>query len=234
MPKKGMFLVIEGTDGSGKGEQTRRLVERLQEEGYPVATFDFPRYGQPSAWFVEQYLNGAFGELREVSPKTASLFYALDRYAAGPEIRAALAAGKVVISNRYVASNLGHQGSKMEKDERRKFFDWNVELEYEANGIPRPDLNLILHVDAGVAQKLVDQKAERRHLNGKKRDLHEADLDHLRRTEETYREIAGAFPEYFATVECMAGDRLRSPEEVHEIVWSVVKERILQETVNRT
>ncbi len=234
MLKKGMFLVIEGTDGSGKGEQTRRLVERLQVEGHPVATFDFPRYGQPSAWFVEQYLNGTFGELREVNPKTASFFYALDRYAAGPEIRAALAEGKVVISNRYVASNLGHQGSKMEKGERKRFFDWNVELEYETNGIPRPDLNLILHVDADVAQKLVDRKAERQHLNGKKRDLHEADLDHLERTEETYREIAETFPEYFTTVECMAGDRLRSPEEVHEMVWNVVKERILQETINRT
>ncbi len=234
MSKKGVFLVIEGTDGSGKGEQTRRLLERLQSEGHLVATFDFPRYGQSSAWYVEQYLNGTFGELREVHPKTASLFYAMDRYAAGPEIRAAIAEGKVVISNRYVASNLGHQGSKMEEGERKKFFDWDVDLEYEINGIPRPDLNIILHVPAGVAQALVDKKAERQYLNGKKRDLHEADLDHLERTEKTYREIAETFPEYFVMVECMDGERLRSPEEVHEMVWNVVKERITREAaINR-
>src|SRR3989344_4817774 len=101
-----MFLVVEGTDGSGKAEQTRRLTERLTEEGVPLAVFDFPRYGNPSCWFVERYLNGDFGGLNDVDPKTASLFYALDRYAAAPEIRPALAEGKTIISNHHARSNL--------------------------------------------------------------------------------------------------------------------------------
>src|SRR3989344_5283279 len=112
MSKRGKFIVIEGTDGSGKGEQTLRLVKRLKNTGYNVVSFDFPRYSEPSSWFVVEYLKGAFGTLKEINPRTASLFYALDRYAAAPQIRSAIKAGKIVISNRYVASNLGHQGSK--------------------------------------------------------------------------------------------------------------------------
>ena len=52
----GTFIVIDGTDGSGKGTQTTRLVERLKAEGRDVVMFDFPRYGKSSAHFVEKYL----------------------------------------------------------------------------------------------------------------------------------------------------------------------------------
>src|SRR5580698_5506947 len=139
----GKFIVIEGTDGSGKGEQTIRLVKRLKDSGMAVAPFDFPRYAEPSAWFVSRYLNGKFGTITEVGPKTASLFYALDRYAAAPDIRAALAAGTIAVSNRYVGSNLGHQGSKFDDPaERQEYFKWNYDLEYVINGIPKPDLNI--------------------------------------------------------------------------------------------
>ncbi len=222
-----MFIVIEGTDGSGKAEQTRRLMERLAKENIPLAVFDFPRYGNPSCWFVEQYLNGHFGGLNDIDPKTASLFYALDRYAAAPEIRAALTEGKVVVSNRYVASNLGHQGSKMENEtDRQKYFEWDRELEYNVNGLPRPELNIILHVPAETAQKLVDKKVARQYIGGKKRDIHETDLGHLQRSEASYMHLARLYPEEFTLVECMDGDRLMSPEEIHEKVWQIVQKRL--------
>ena len=191
----GKFIVIEGTDGSGKGEQTIRLVKRIKDSGKEVSPFDFPRYHEPSSWFINEYLNGRLGTLKEIHPKTASLFYALDRYAAAPTIRAALDKNNIVISNRYVASNLGHQGSKYDDpNERKKYFEWNYDLEYTINGIPKPDLNIILHVPAEIAQALVDKKLERQYLGGKKRDLHEADISHLKRTEETYRQLAELFP----------------------------------------
>lgn len=224
MPVKGKFLVIEGTDGSGKGEQTSRLVKRIQESGATVAPFDFPRYAEPSAWFVSQYLNGNFGTLEEVGPKTASLFYALDRYAAARDIRAALEEGKVAISNRYVASNLGHQGSKFsDPEERKKYFTWNYDLEYGVNKIPKPDLNIILHVPARMAQELVDKKNQRQYLGDKKRDLHETDLGHLERTEEVYRQLAALYPEDFTLVECVENGNLLTIEQVHEKVWSIAR-----------
>ncbi len=219
----GKFIVIEGTDGSGKGEQTIRLVKRLKDSGQMVIPFDFPRYTEPSAWFVSQYLNGSFGTIEEVGPKTGSLFYALDRYAAAPEIRKALDQGAIIVSNRYVGSNLGHQGSKFsDVEERRKYFEWNYDLEFNINKIPKPDLSIILHVPAAIAQELVDKKTERQYLGGKKRDLHETDLGHLQRTEQVYNELAELFPKDFTVIECAPNGKLLSIDEVHEKVWDVV------------
>jgi dTMP kinase len=220
----GKFIVIEGTDGSGKGEQTIRLVKRIKDLGIEIEPFDFPRYTEPSAWFVSQFLNGNFGTIDQVGPKTASLFYALDRYAAAPGLRAAIAAGKVVISNRYVASSLAHQGSKFDDSAaRREYFTWNSDLEYGINGIPRPDLNIILHVPAAIAQELVDKKVERQYLGGKKRDLHETDLNHLKKTERVYNELAETFPGEFTIIECVENGRLLSIDEVHEKVWAIAR-----------
>lgn len=218
----GKFIVIEGTDGSGKGEQTVRLAKRMKDSGMTVAPFDFPRYAEPSAWFVSQFLNGNFGTIDEVGPKTASLFYALDRYAAAPEIRKALTESDVVISNRYVASSLGHQGSKYDDvNERKKYFEWNNDLEYGINGIPKPDLNIILHIPAEIAQALVDKKMERQYLSGKKRDIHEADIHHLKRAEETYKQLAELYPSDFTVVECVENGQLLSIDAVHEKVWAI-------------
>jgi dTMP kinase len=221
----GKFIVIEGTDGSGKGEQTIRLVKRLKDSGVAVTPFDFPRYTEASAWFVSQYLNGSFGTIEEVGPHTASLFYALDRYAAAPGIRAALAKNEVVVSNRYVGSNLGHQGSKFsDADERKKYFEWNHDLEFNINKIPKPDLNIILHVPADIAQQLVDKKVERQYLGGgKKRDLHETDLGHLQRTEEVYQQLAALFPKDFTVIECVENGKLLSIDQVHEKVWDTAQ-----------
>jgi dTMP kinase len=66
--QKGMFIVIEGTDGSGKGTQFTKLVETLESNGQQVATFDFPQYEQQSSFFVKEYLNGKYGTADEVGP----------------------------------------------------------------------------------------------------------------------------------------------------------------------
>jgi dTMP kinase len=116
--KKGVFIVLEGTDGSGKGTQFRLLIERLKRDGIKHATFDFPQYGKPSAYFVEQYLRGSYKGISAVSPKKGSLFYALDRFAANDELRDALAKCEIVLSNRFTASNMGHQGAKMKTTQR--------------------------------------------------------------------------------------------------------------------
>ncbi len=222
--KKGKFIVIEGTDGSGKTEQTVRLVSRLRQSGFDLSVFDFPRYSEPSSYFVQEYLNGRFGTLEEINPHTASLFYALDRYAASRDIRSALEEGKTVISNRYVGSNLGHQGSKFGKEEERKsYFSWDYDLEYKVNGIPKPDLNIVLFVPPEVAQSLVDRKVERQYLGGKKRDLHETDLNHLKRTHEVYRELVRLYPGDFVAVECVENEKLLTIEEIHEKVWEEVR-----------
>jgi dTMP kinase len=52
-----MFVVIDGIDGSGKGTQVEILRKHFESLGKKVKILDYPRYGNPSAFFVEKYLN---------------------------------------------------------------------------------------------------------------------------------------------------------------------------------
>src|SRR3989344_1407856 len=142
--QRGKFIVIDGTDGSGKATQTNLLLEELKTSGYEVEMTDFPQYGTKSAGLIEEYLNGKYGK---VGPEAASIFYAIDRFDASFKVRQWLDEGKIVISNRYVTANAGHQGGKIDDyHDRVKFFRWLDNLEYKIFAIPKPDLNVILHM----------------------------------------------------------------------------------------
>lgn len=228
--RQGRFIVIDGTDGAGKTTQFKLLQDTLKESGYEVETADFPQYGQKSAGAVEEYLNGKYGQ---VNPYASSIFYAVDRFDASFKIRTWLEEGKIVVSNRYVTASAGHQGGKIEEESQRvQFFKWLDQLEYNIFGIPKPDLNIILHVPAEIAQQLVDQKdvSMRAYADGKKRDIHEADLNHLKNAERVYLQIAGLFPNT-KLVECMDGERLMNPQEVHNKVWELVRRIALKGVV---
>lgn len=221
---KGKFIVIEGTDGSGKGTQFKELIKRLTNQKVDFETFDFPQYGQPSAYFVEKYLNGDYGAPDDIGPYRGSTYYAMDRYQASFKMREALESGKWVIANRYVGSNMGHQGGKIADDaERKKYFAWLDDFEFTIMGIPKPDLNVVLHMPADQAQKLVDQKSQREYLGNKKRDIHEDDLNHLQNAEKVYIQICELFPDTFTKIECMDGDRLMSVAEVSDLIWQNVE-----------
>ena len=166
---QGKFIIIDGTDGSGKATQTKLLVERLKNEKHQVEMIDFPQYGQKSAGLVEEYLNGKYGSAQEVGPYRASIFYACDRYAASGQIKKWLTDGKIIICNRYVSSNMGHQAGKIaDLKERDKFLEWLFELEYNLFGIPKPDVNILLFMPPEIGQELVDQKGHRDYIGDKK------------------------------------------------------------------
>jgi len=218
----GLFIAIEGSDGSGKGTQFKLLVERLKADGYDVAAYDFPQYEHDSSHFVKQYLNGKYGTADALGPYTPSLFYALDRYEASHQMRQDLAAGKIVVSNRYVGSNMAHQATKFSNDEERvEFFKWLEQLEYEMLGIPKPDINAVLLVPAETAQGLIDQKAARDYTN-KKRDIHEADLSHLQRAVHCYKLLA-ATNDSFVAIDCTQNGQMLSIAHIQESLWNEIK-----------
>lgn len=221
---KGTFIVIDGTDGSGKGTQTTRLYDRLLCSGRDVLLVDFPRYGKTSAHFVERYLRGEYGELKDIDAYRASTFYALDRFDASFEIKAALDRGAIVVSNRYVSANKGHQMGKIKDlEERKKFLDWLNGFEYGTLGIPKPDVTILLHVPADIGFDLIAKKDERAYLNGKVRDIHENDRQHLHDAENAYLSLKELDTfENWNLIECMEADRLRSIEEVHEQIWNLI------------
>jgi dTMP kinase len=178
--EQGIFIVIEGADGSGKSTQFRLLHERLKAVGYDVEVFDFPRYEEPSSHFVRKYLNGEYGKAESITPYAASLFFALDRYEAAPIIRKALKQDKIVLANRFVGSNMAHQGGKFTNTgEQRGFFIWEDGLEFELLGIPRPTKNIFLRVPAEVSYELIARK-EKRSYTDKTRDEHEGNLERLK------------------------------------------------------
>lgn len=221
----GKLIVIDGTDGSGKGTQTKLLVERLKKEGYDIEIADFPRYGQKSAALVEEYLNGKFGSPQEVGAYRASIFYACDRYAASFEIKQWLTQGKIIISNRYVSSNMGHQAGKIQDlNERDKFLNWLEDLEYNLFAIPRPDLNLLLYMPPAIGQQLVDQKESRDYVNGKKRDIHEADLQHLIDASQAYLYVAQKYQ--WEVIDCAPDNQLRTIEDISEEIYQTIKNHL--------
>lgn len=218
----GKLIVIDGIDGSGKWTQAELLLERLKSEGRDAVKIDFPKYGQKSAGLVENYLNGKYGSSEEVGPFVASFFYALDRYDSRAEMRQWLGDNKIIVSDRYVSANMGHQGAKfISSDERRKYFEWLAHYEYDIFGIPKPNLTIILHVPALTAQKLVAQKSARAYTEGKTHDLHEADLEHLKRAEQTYLEMCELFPNC-ELIECARNNELLSIQVIHELIWGKV------------
>ncbi len=217
--QKGKLIVLDGTDGAGKTTQTQMLVETLTQSGYQVEVADFPKYGSKSAGPLEEYLSGKYGQL---NPEASSIFYAVDRLDASQQLHQWLDEGKIVVSNRYVTANAGHQGGKIEdKADRLKFFKWLNNLEYNIFGIPKPDLNIILHVPAKVGQARVKTR-------GKKTDIHETDIKHLQNAEKVYLEIAGLFPNT-RLVECAEGEDMLSPTEVHNQVWEYVRRIALKD-----
>jgi dTMP kinase len=220
---QGKFVAIEGSDGSGKGTHTNLLVEWLGSRGCNVHMVDFPRYGEPSAYFVEQYLNGDFGSLASIDAYKASLFYALDRYAASFGIRSALQKGQIVIANRYVGSNMAHQGGKIQDPQaRRDYLKWLTQLEYETLGIPKPDLNIVLSMPPASSTKLIDQKGKRGYIKKGSRDIHEQDEGHLVRAYETFNELTETFPSDYLRLDCVEAGNLRSVYDIQEQIRSLV------------
>lgn len=218
---RGKFIVLEGTDGCGKGTQTELLIDYLKKKNIPVEKLDFPNYGHAGAYFVEQYLNGKYGSAQQVSAELASLFFAMDRFDLKTQILNSLEEEKIIVSNRYVSSNAGHQGGKIkDPKERQKFLDWLYNLEYEICGIPKPDYQIYLHIPAEIAQELVDKKSAREYLAGKKRDIHEEDKEHLKNAEESYNYLFEK-ESGWEKVECMNQNEILSVEEIHNKVISL-------------
>lgn len=226
---QGLFIVIEGSDGSGKGTQFTLISDKLKAQGYDIATYDFPQYDQPSSYFVREYLNGNYGSADELGAYTPSLFFALDRFQAAQSIKRDLAAGKIVLSNRFIGANLAHQGQKINDEaEKTRYYEWLYDLEFNILGIPKPDVNVVLLVPAAIAQQLVDQKAARSYTD-KKRDIHEADLNHLTRAVAAYEKLCQQFPEQFIAVQGVQDGELLPIPEVTDRIWEHIEPMLTRE-----
>lgn len=220
-----LIVNIEGIDGSGKGTQASRLLERLLDAGRTATKISFPRYTETSyGRKVADFLNGKFGQLSQVHPCLASLLYAGDRFESKHWLECQTATHEVVILDRYVASNMAHQGSKLEGTERSELIDWVERVEFGINGLPRPDICLLLDIPPAHAQSLIALKAPREYTDSAA-DIQEADTEHLQRTREAYLELARS-RSHWVIIKCLTQDSMRSADEIAAEVWNHVWPRI--------
>ena len=221
---KGQLIIIEGTDGSGKKTQAALLIERLKKEGRKAISKSFPQYGTKSAGPTEEFLSGKYGKPTEIDPYVSSVFYAVDRFDLSQELKNLLEADYIVILDRYVDSNVGHQGGKIKNSaEREKYVEWLYDFEYRIMNIPKPDLVLVLHVPAEFNEELISQKQT---LFAVEKN-HELGLEHLKNAESAYLWLAQKYPDDHKIVECMENGELLETEKIHEKVWNVIKHEVL-------
>lgn len=182
--KKGIFIVIDGIDGSGKGTQVELVKHELTKKGKRVALLDFPRYGEQSSFMVRKYLNGEYGSLQEIDAYKASIFYAIDRFDAKKDIEDKLLHNDVVISNRYVSANLIHQAAKLGTlAEVKTYLSWAQELEYGILGLPKPDKTILLAISPQASIAFVEQKQQREYIkNASQKDIHEIDEEFVKKS----------------------------------------------------
>jgi len=222
---QGKFIVIDGSDGSGKKTQADLLTRRLQKEGREVSLYDFPDYESFFGLMIGRYLNGEFGEADEVNPYLASLLYAGDRWQVSQRIKNDLAEGKIVIANRYIQSNMAYQSAKFKTDkDKNKYLDWLSQLEFQIYEITKPDIVIYLYVPYMISQQLVDKKSKRSYTD-LKRDIHEKDADFLARVEKSYLDLAEKNSEW-RKVDCIKNDELLSIEEIAVKIYEIMKEEI--------
>jgi dTMP kinase len=104
---KGIFICIEGLDGSGKSTQAKLLTKKLCKTGYP-AVFT----AEPSQGKIGKFIRKRLFEQKRLPTTVEALLFAADRIEhVQNTVIPALKEGKIVISDRYVYSSLAYQGS---------------------------------------------------------------------------------------------------------------------------
>lgn len=204
------FIVIEGLDGSGTTTQARLLQERLEREGQPALLTREPSDG-PIGVLIRQMLSmrvvlpAADGGVRPVTRETLALMFAADRLDhVESEIRPAIAAGRVPISDRYFHSSLVYQGDIDEQD--AVDYSWVRTLNERALV---PDVTFYLEATADLC--LTRLASRGRH------DIFETRTK-LERLERRYTEVMAMFEQ--AGHPIVRLDAAQPPEMLHDTIVS--------------
>lgn len=195
----GIFIDLEGLDGSGKTTQTELICKRLKDDGIDYRQIKLPDYESDSSILVRKYLTGDFGKnAGDVNAYAASVLYAADRFASytekwGEDYRS----GKLIFADRYTPANALYQMTKLDKADWDPFLQWLFDFEYEKIGIPAPDKVIFLDMPVEVSQRLMTSR-----YNGdeSKKDVHEANVEFLNACREAALYAADKYG--WSVVEC--------------------------------
>ncbi|MCU1266765.1 MAG: thymidylate kinase [Acidobacteria bacterium] len=209
----GTFITFEGIDGSGKSTHLRLLADHLVAQGYDVIATREPG-GTP----LGIRLRGALLDAQEhVDPLTELLVFAADRAQhVRILLRPALAADRIVLSDRYADATVAYQGAG------RGFSPQLIAeiVELATEGL-KPDLTLLfdLSVDEG------GNRTKRRVVEKQQSDRLDAeDVDFHTRVRDAYLKIAAAEPERVKIIKT-AGSVEETQERVKQIVTEFLEKR---------
>lgn len=212
----GKLIVFEGADGVGKNTQAKLLFKFLKSRKVAARFISFPRYNTSWGRQIRRYLLGDFGSLKDVDPYFVSMLYAGDRMAAAGEIREWLENGKIVICDRYCASNIGHQAARLKTlSEKRRYIDWLENLEYKENKIAKEDLVILLQMPLISSTGL---------MKGRRLDIHEKDIKYMRDVNAVFNYLAD-LKKNWVRVNCARGLRILGKSEIHKQVLRILDKR---------
>jgi dTMP kinase len=207
---RGRFITFEGTEGSGKSTQIALLTQRLRKMGHTVRVLREPG-ATPIGEEIRHTLKHSTANAA-MTPETELLLMNASRAQLVREIiRPALAAGEIVLCDRYYDSTIAYQGYGRRLD--LKMVRLVIDL---AVGETRPDLTIVLLVPLALSEK---RRAKRKAAAPGVRDrIEESDAGFFKRVEEGYAAILSEEPERVRQVD--AGGTI---EEINESVWRLVK-----------
>ena len=212
---RGFFLTFEGLDGSGKTTQISKLTTWLQARGYQLTVTRQPG-GTRIGDRIRQLLLDSRTENLDSRAELGLMFS--DRAQGIAEvISPALAAGRVVVCDRYTDSTEAYQGGG-----RQLGSNVVLKLHEVMCGGLQPDLTILLLPDFDASLARARRRNDRMQKSGKDESRFEReDEAFYRRVYDKYREIAAREPLRVVTME---GDA--RIEEIHQRIVRVVEERL--------
>ncbi len=192
----GLLIAFEGLDQSGKQTQAERLRDRLDAAGRRSRLVAFPAYETAIGDEIARALRGE----RDYGPDVMQLLYVANRYERKPDLQRWLAAGDILVSDRYLASSIAY-GKAFGLDAR-----WLLDMQAH---LPQPDLTVLLDIapETAVQRKRVD------------RDRYERDLALQARVRAAYQQLA-TDPSWVRI------DGEQSKDAIAEVVFTTVTSRL--------
>jgi len=201
--RKGKFITFEGCDGCGKTSQMRMLIEYLRERGYDVLSTREPGGAEVSEKIRTIILDSAYDAMH---PVAESLLYAASRVQHYNElIRPAVAAGKLVICDRYIDSSLAYQGSGRGLGYKFVLMLFKMTLK---NAMP--DLTIFIDVKPSVAFKRKGGVDENDRIESAGADFHN-------KVYEGYMYAAKKFPKRVAVIDA-SGTKFETRDKIRKLL----------------
>ncbi|MGO5067359.1 thymidylate kinase [Clostridium sporogenes] len=224
--KRGKLIVIEGSDGSGKATQTKKLYDKLVKENKNVKKVEFPNYTSESSALIKMYLNGEFGkEPDSVNPYVSSTFYAVDRFASYKKNwEEFYLKGGIIIADRYTTSNMIHQAAKINDVQAKdNFLNWLWDFEFKKFNLPVPDCVIFLDMHPKCSKSLMETRNNK--FTGKKeKDIHENNYEYLLESYENAKYISEKYD--WNRIQCTNKGNIKSMDEINNDIIKVIKQYI--------